>query len=125
MAFFLLLKKNFFHNPNLYMTACRTYVKFLLLLKQREGKKKEIPCFLVPTLTVDLIWHTHMLRPVDYYEYSLSKVGVFIDHDDDLTYLDDSTNYTSSLWQKVYHEQYIPSSRKKNDALQMIKIFFF
>jgi len=37
----------------------------------------------VPTLDVDLAWHTHQLSPTKYYAYSTTQTaGILIDHDD-------------------------------------------
>jgi len=36
----------------------------------------------VPTLDVDLAWHTHQLSPASYYASSISQTGKFINHDD-------------------------------------------
>lgn len=37
----------------------------------------------VPSLTLDLIWHTHMLHPCSYARDCLEVCGTLIDHDDD------------------------------------------
>lgn len=37
----------------------------------------------VPSLTVDLLWHSHMLFPSRYANECLHVAGVLIDHDDD------------------------------------------
>ncbi|KAI5785788.1 hypothetical protein EDC01DRAFT_188398 [Geopyxis carbonaria] len=39
---------------------------------------------LVPTLDVDLAWHTHQLHPAAYRDYCLAAAKRFIDHDDQL-----------------------------------------
>lgn len=37
----------------------------------------------VPTLDVDLAWHTHQLSPHRYYDFSVNETsGIFIDHVD-------------------------------------------
>lgn len=69
-----------------------------------------------------------MLGPVNYHECSLSTVKVFIDHNDDMEDLSDCTIRTASLWQKVYHEQYISSSRGKrfpHNGLLVITMLLF
>lgn len=37
----------------------------------------------VPCVTLDLIWHTHMLYPCNYARDCLAMCGTLIDHDDD------------------------------------------
>ena len=62
----------------------------------------------VPTLDVDLAWHTHQLSPPAYYRYTTEKTNTFIDHDDkiDETKLSTSFEWTSKIYQKMYHEVY-------------------
>ncbi|KAK9371419.1 hypothetical protein V1509DRAFT_614627 [Lipomyces kononenkoae] len=57
----------------------------------------------VPTLDVDLAWHTHQLSPPRYYSYSLAKTNVFIDHDDKIeeNKLSDAFKWTSRVYQKL------------------------
>ncbi|KAG6805310.1 hypothetical protein H0H92_015894, partial [Tricholoma furcatifolium] len=38
--------------------------------------------FFVPTLDIDLAWHTHQLLGNTYHEHCLKFVGRYIDHDD-------------------------------------------
>ncbi|KAG8533581.1 uncharacterized protein KY384_001321 [Bacidia gigantensis] len=63
----------------------------------------------VPTLDVDLAWHTHQLSPASYYHFTTLKTNnIFIDHDDkiDETKLSDSFEWTSKTYQKKYKELY-------------------
>ncbi|KAI1752641.1 hypothetical protein F4782DRAFT_540027 [Xylaria castorea] len=62
----------------------------------------------VPTLDVDLAWHTHQLSPASYYEWMCSKTGRFIDHDDkiDENKLSTSFEWTSKTYQELYGEVY-------------------
>ena len=39
---------------------------------------------LVPTMIVDLVWHTHMLHPRRYAAETRELAGSFVDHDDDV-----------------------------------------
>ncbi|KAK9234068.1 hypothetical protein V1525DRAFT_414242 [Lipomyces kononenkoae] len=57
----------------------------------------------VPTLDVDLAWHTHQLSPRRYYSYSLAKTNIFIDHDDKIeeSKLSDAFKWTSRVYQKL------------------------
>lgn len=62
----------------------------------------------VPTLDVDLAWHTHQLSPASYYKWMCSKTGRFIDHDDkiDETKLSTAFEWTSGVYQQLYGEVY-------------------
>ena len=62
----------------------------------------------VPTLDVDLAWHTHQLSPPFYYAYTVEKTARFIDHDDKIeeTALSTAFEWTSKTYQKTYHELY-------------------
>ncbi|CAG7937298.1 unnamed protein product [Penicillium nalgiovense] len=56
----------------------------------------------VPTLDVDLIWHTHQLSPIRYYIFSTTQMeGIFINHDDkiDEIKLNDAFAWTSRQYQ--------------------------
>jgi hypothetical protein len=62
----------------------------------------------VPTLDIDLAWHTHQLSPADYYAYTVKKCQKFIDHDDKIAEdkLSDSFEWTSKQYQEIYGEPY-------------------
>ncbi|KAJ7048381.1 hypothetical protein C8F01DRAFT_1282707 [Mycena amicta] len=64
--------------------------------------------FLVPTLDIDLAWHTHQLRSYDYYYDTKTYVGLFIDHDDKVEESKLSTSFdtTSTAWKKRFGVQY-------------------
>ncbi|SLM39581.1 Protein of unknown function DUF1399 [Lasallia pustulata] len=62
----------------------------------------------VPTLDVDLAWHTHQLSPKSYFTYTVNKTQRFIDHDDkiDENKLSNAFEWTSKTYQKMYNELY-------------------
>lgn len=62
----------------------------------------------VPTLDVDLAWHTHQLSPPSYYAYTVTKTARFIDHDDKIeeTALSTAFEWTSKTYQKMYDDLY-------------------
>ncbi|KAJ3231950.1 hypothetical protein HDU78_007428 [Chytriomyces hyalinus] len=78
------------------------YRNFLALMKKEPGK------FLVPTLDVDLMWHTHQCFPLQYQEFGLAELGRVINHDDSVESdtLNKSFNVTSKAWKRHYKEQY-------------------
>ena len=62
----------------------------------------------VPTLDVDLAWHTAQLTPAAYFLYTTERCRKFINHDDkvgDIT-LRDAFEKTSKKYQKLYSEVY-------------------
>ncbi|KAG0209006.1 hypothetical protein BGX28_000190 [Mortierella sp. GBA30] len=65
---------------------------------------------LVPTLDIDLAWHTHMLSPPHYRQYQLVRYGRVLNHDDTVQATSTMTKQdfvrTAELWQGVYHERY-------------------
>ena len=62
----------------------------------------------VPTLDVDLGWHTHQLSPKSYFTYTVQKCKKFIDHDDkiDEEKLSTGFEWTSKTYQKLFNEIY-------------------
>ena len=76
------------------------YERFFGLFSSHPGKT------IVPTLDVDLAWHTHQLSPPCYYQYSLKMTNskIFIDHDDKIeeSKLSMAFEWTSKIYQKEY-----------------------
>jgi hypothetical protein len=63
---------NWVHAPNAHGIIQRLvlkYTRFFSLFASYPGKTA------VPTLDVDLAWHTHQLSPSDYYAHSLETTG--------------------------------------------------
>lgn len=66
--------------------------------------------FAVPTLDVDLAWHTHQLSPKRYYDFSVCRAGSFVDHNDqvDEDKLGSAFEWTCKIyldrWGEVYSE---------------------
>ncbi|KAH6855531.1 hypothetical protein B0I37DRAFT_337966 [Chaetomium sp. MPI-CAGE-AT-0009] len=79
------------------------YLKFLGLIKDHPK------AVFVPTLDIDLIWHTHQLSPAAYDAYCRTHVGRPVNHDDTIaapgrsTALDD----TKRCWALAYHELFL------------------
>ena len=92
------------HSPALPSTMKRLltkYGRFVALMKDRMHMA-------VPTLDVDLAWHTHQLSPYSYMDYTCHVTKQFIDHDDKVTEtkLNDAFAWTSKQYQKLYGEPY-------------------
>ncbi|KAJ5922114.1 hypothetical protein N7516_009817 [Penicillium verrucosum] len=88
-------------SPNVRSTMTHfisKYGVFFQIMTKNKGHA------VVPTLDVDLIWHTHQLSPIRYYTFSTARMeGVFINHDDkiDEIKLNDAFAWTSRQYQKL------------------------
>lgn len=92
------------HSPALPGTMKRLvikYTRFVTIMKDSINMA-------VPTLDVDLAWHTHQLNPLSYLEYTVKQTGQFVDHDDKVaeTKLTDAFAWTSKTYQKLFNEPY-------------------
>lgn len=92
------------HSPALYSTIQRLltkYERFVHIMKDRKNMA-------VPTLDVDLAWHTHQLNPSAYMKYTMENTGQFIDHDDKVaeTKLNAAFVWTSKKYQRLYGSPY-------------------
>ncbi len=60
--------------------------------------------FFVPTLDIDLVWHTHQLMAQQYSRHCLEYVRRFADHDDKVAEdkLSDAFDTTCRAWQVRY-----------------------
>ncbi len=87
------------------------YLKFMLLMKKPAGGRVRS---LVPTLDVDLFWHTHQLFPKYYHSWCVQNVGRRINHDDTIeeTQLKTSFDDTRKIWRAAYGEDYIVGHEK-------------
>ncbi|OKL63608.1 hypothetical protein UA08_00055 [Talaromyces atroroseus] len=93
------------HSPALSATMdrlIRKYRIFFEIMMDNRGKMA------VPTLDVDLAWHTHQMSPFRYCNYSRTQslrlgAQIFIDHDDkvDEGKLSDAFQWTSKQYMKV------------------------
>ncbi|KAF7304479.1 hypothetical protein HMN09_00850200 [Mycena chlorophos] len=64
--------------------------------------------FLVPTLDIDLGWHTHQLRAHEYGPDTVKHLNVFVDHEDKVeeTRLTNSFDGTGAAWKKRFGQPY-------------------
>lgn len=91
------------HSPALEATMNRLIAKYGVFFNIMAENMTRVA---VPTLDVDLAWHTHQLSPPRYFAYStyVTKLGgVFIDHDDKIeeTKLSDGFEWTSKQYQRM------------------------
>ena len=93
------------HSPSCSATMKRLIQKYTRYIEIIAFNPSSVA---VPTLDVDLAWHTHQLSPPAYYDYTTQKTKTFIDHDDkiDETKLSTSFEWTSKTYQKMYNEVY-------------------
>ncbi|KAK5125535.1 hypothetical protein LTR85_000646 [Meristemomyces frigidus] len=93
------------HSPALPSTMKRLVTKYERFVAIMGGSPMRMA---VPTLDVDLAWHTHQLNPYSYLQYTIKCTRQFVDHDDKIaeTTLNTSFEWTSSQYQKLYKEPY-------------------
>ena len=62
----------------------------------------------VPTLDIDLVWHTHQLDPLEYYGLTTTKLGKFLGHDDkiDENKLSTSFDWMCDMYYRSFREIY-------------------
>ena len=104
------------HSPAMKATMHRLVLKYLRFWRLLKDKKH----MAVPTLDVDLGWHTHQLSPLAYYTYSIYSTSDgafrdnpavnarFVDHDDKVAEaaLNDAFTWTSKEYQRLFNEPY-------------------
>jgi len=83
---------------------------------------------IVPTLDIDLAWHTHMLFPGHYINDTKELIGFTPDHDDDMPKqeLELQREKTQALWDTIYGEDrydtknYPTKIRRRKIYIQML-----
>jgi hypothetical protein len=93
------------HSPVARSTMDRLVVKYTRFIEIIATYPRRVA---VPTLDVDLAWHTHQLSPRSYFNYTMLKCKKFIDHDDKMDEDDLSTGFewTSKTYQKHFKQVY-------------------
>ncbi|KAI1816891.1 hypothetical protein GGS20DRAFT_583087 [Poronia punctata] len=93
------------HSPTARQTITRLITKYKRFTEIMGKHPDQVA---VPTLDVDLAWHTHQLSPSSYYSWMCEHTGRFVDHDDkiDENKLSSSFGWTSNIYQKEYGEVY-------------------
>ena len=99
----MLARRGVMESPEYMSAAVESYVKFLGLMKKHEGVT------LVPTLAIDLIWHTHQYYPVRYAAECEAVAGRAINHDDSIEddELAEDLSETEKLWESAYGQPYL------------------
>lgn len=100
-----MVKLDWLHSPSAKATMGRLitkYNRFMQIIKKNPFKMA------VPTLDVDLAWHTHQLSPQDYYTFTVKETLKFIDHDDKIEEgeLSDAFEWTTKTYQELFKEVY-------------------
>jgi hypothetical protein len=100
-----MVKIDWLHSPAATDTMGRLVTKYARFINIMATNPNNTA---VPTLDIDLAWHTHQLSPANYYQYTVSKCQKFIDHDDkiDEDKLNTSFEWTSKVYQEKYGEPY-------------------
>ncbi|CAO3596687.1 unnamed protein product [Absidia cylindrospora] len=85
--------------PDSLVRGLRNYKDFLLLMKNDPS------LIGVPTLEIDVSWHTHQCHPVDYRRFTLQYIDRVINHDDTIPQykLDIYSGHTRMAWSKKNH----------------------
>ncbi|MCJ1463096.1 hypothetical protein MMC07_001701 [Pseudocyphellaria aurata] len=93
------------HSPAVGATMTRLIAKYGRYFKIMQKYPEHVA---VPTLDVDLAWHTHQLSPGTYYAVSLDKTSKFIDHDDkiDEGKLTEAFEWTSKTYERMFSSVY-------------------
>ncbi|KAJ5808189.1 hypothetical protein N7474_009458 [Penicillium riverlandense] len=92
------------HSPTVMDTAERTIAKYMVFFGIMMDHPRNMA---VPTLDVDLAWHTHQLAPSRYYTMSTTRgtknARRFIDHDDkvDENKLSEGFEWTSRMYRRA------------------------
>lgn len=92
------------HSPTVMETAERLVQKYKVFMDIMHQNPRNLA---VPTLDVDLAWHTHQLSPRNYYKYTTKVttggLRTFIDHDDkvDENKLSEGFEWTSKMYRRA------------------------
>jgi hypothetical protein len=78
------------------------YIKFMNLMRDSQQ-------VIVPTLEIDLFWHTHQLSSVNYDRWCWKHFGRRIQHDDTMAEgpLTDGLRFTKQAWMESYYDDYL------------------
>eukprot|EP01036_Dinobryon_divergens_P031388 gene31388-40777_t len=93
---------DYWFNPTVVQASIARYFKFLHVIASHRGKT------FVPTMDIDLVWHTHQTDPVNYSAYTKSLMGKVLNHDDTVGSEDLGKGYARTFirWAQKYGEPY-------------------
>lgn len=92
---------NWIQSPSLLSTLSSLVAKYGVFWDIMVNNPDHV---VVPTLDVDLAWHTHQLSPARYYAFSTHKIrNTLVDHDDkvDENKISDAFEWTSKQYEKL------------------------
>ncbi|CAO0793972.1 unnamed protein product [Mucor circinelloides] len=80
--------------PQGIIKGIRQYSRFIHLIKTYPNLTA------VPTIEIDLAWHTHMLFPARYRDFTTGYIGRFLNHDDNIAeeQLQQFVEHTDHAW---------------------------
>lgn len=99
-----MVRLDWIHSPFIEITiieAMERYHKFFSLMEHSNHS-------IVPTLDIDLVWHTHQLFQSKYFDFCQDIAGYIIDHNDKIEQgrLDDGFEKTCKLYKSRFDEEY-------------------
>ena len=74
------------------------YLRFMAIIAAHPNEAA------VPTLDVDLAWHTHQLSPRSYLAFTVAKTKTLVDHNDKVD--EDKLSLSFERMCKIYMERY-------------------
>ena len=123
-------KIDWLHSPIIYKSLAESALRYTRFFEMITDPT--IKLILVPTLDIDLMWHTHQLCMYGYFrDCRSSPVQTVIDHDDKIEEgrLDDGFSNTLRIYKERYKENYsicycLYCTSKRTDSLTKITKFF-
>lgn len=95
------------HSPAARFTMQRLLTKYdrYLVIVSKCSKLR----IAVPTLDVDLAWHTHQLNPPQYYRHTVTRLNKFLNHNDKIedTVLSTGFEWTSRTYQRMWRVRWM------------------
>lgn len=91
----------YWNRPDVLTECVNRYNKFMNLIASSKA-------MMVPTMDIDLAWHTHQTKQTSYISYCLQVNRSIIDHDDTIVtrVLNLAYARTFIAWSQRYHEPY-------------------
>ncbi|EQC25737.1 hypothetical protein SDRG_16398 [Saprolegnia diclina VS20] len=110
---------DYWMNPTILRASIRRYEQFVQVISKGAIKKG---LGIVPTVDIDLAWHTHQTHPLAYQKYTTKVAKRVLDHDDSVGGSDLHAGYlhTCVAWSKLYkqpYSSYVPPSGPRRVSL--------